>query len=881
MKLEAVMKRIFLFAVLLATGFLPASAQNFLPTEYDPSIPTLESIIGHSNGAEITSPDEALTYLEAIRDAAPNRMRIVQYAESWEGRKLVYAVIASQDNLERIEEIQADLAKIGNGEIQSAEQSEIVARTPAVVWLAYSVHGDEISGTDAALALAHHLVAAQNDPIVANVLENTIVIIDPMQNPDGRNRFVNSFEASRGLEAVGDRYAAEHDQPWPGGRPNHYLFDLNRDWFAVTQPETRGKIAAILDWHPVVVADVHEMGGDETYFFPPSARPFNPGIVDPQKEKQDLIGQNHARWFDREGLEYFTREIFDAFYPGYGDMWPTLNGAIAMTYEQASARGLKWTRSDGSLLTYEDGVRAHFIASLSTVEVVARNKAQFLGDYAAYRASAIEEGRNASDRYFVFDLSKRRSQVEQMGQQLAFQGIRVDRLPGQATACGETLADGALVVDRAQPSGRLAYTLLAEQTDLPEDFVEEQENRRDRGLDAELYDVTAWSVPLMSGVDIMTCERLDMSSANRVVYGADAPAAASVGDSTFGYAVPWTDNGQGELVLRAISMGFVGKSADKPFQISGAEFPKGTVVFSRAANEGKDFSKLEQIAVERGARLSGLPSSWTTQGPNLGSSAFKLLSSPRVAVAWGDGVSSLDAGALRYVLERRYNIPITPIRTRTLSRADLSLYDVLLLPSGRYGVETLGSAVREFVDEGGVLIGFGSALRFVSDKDVALLSTQTEKSWVDPDDEKSVSDGDRAGTRLESEGAYLDAIASEGPPDVVPGVLLNTVADPGHWLSAGYEDAVALLVGSDIYTPLAENVGTNVFRFAARDNILASGYLWDENAQQLAFKPFVMAQPKGQGLTIGFTQSPVTRGYLNGLDLILLNAILLGPAHTR
>ena len=862
-----------------------AAAQPLLPVNYDPSIPTLQETIGHDSGAEITTPNEALTYFETLQAAAPDRMRITKYATSWEARDLVYGVIASSESMARIDEIKADMATLASGRATASEQDAIVARTPAVVWLAYSVHGNEISGTDAGLALAYHLLATEGDAVVDGILENTIVIIDPMQNPDGRNRFVTSFETARGLVPTGDRYAAEHDEPWPGGRPNHYLFDLNRDWFALTQPETRGKVAAVREWNPVALADVHEMSGDSTYFFPPAARPFNPQLTATQRAKQDLFGQNYARWFDREGIEYFTREVYDGFYPGYGDMWPALNGAIAMTFEQGSARGLKWDRATGGALTYRDGVRAHFLSSLSTAETVANNKTLFLNDYAAYRRDAIAEGQRADDRYFIFDLAVNRWQTELTGRKLAEQGIEVYRVTGQASLCGTDYSDGALVIDTAAPTRKLAKTLLAENTPLAEGFIAEQEARRANGQSAQLYDVTAWSVPLMSGLSSRSCARADLGSAESLSADEPMPTIPVSGNSDFAYAVPWTDAGQAKLVVEALKLGIKGKTTELGFTAGGRTFPRGTVVFSRAANPDADFTQLERAATRLGVELVGLSSSWTQVGPNLGSANFKPIKMPRIAMAWGEGVRSLDAGAMRYVLEQKFGVPVTPIRLRTLPRADLARYDVLILPEGRYSGGGLRSAVTGFANAGGVVIGSGSAVGYLADPSVGLLSTQKENAWTDPDAETGQSGGDEGVTDgsliLDDEAYAAVTAASENAPDYVPGVLLNAVADEGHWLSTGYNAAIGLYVGRDIYAPLKTDEGANVFRYASEDNVLASGYLWKENAAQLAFKPFIMQQNSGAGMAIGFTQSPVSRAYLDGLDLVLLNAILLGPAYTN
>ena len=865
-----------------------SEAQSFLTIEADPAIPTLEEVAGHVPGEEISTPVEAIDYMEALAEAAPDRMKLTEYAESWEGRPLVYGVISSAENMARLDKIKADIARLASAEdLSSGERDTLIDETPAVVWLSYGVHGNEISSTDAALTLAYHLLAAENDQTVDTILDKTIVVIDPMQNPDGRARFVNSFEAARGIEPLADRYTAEHDEPWPGGRFNHYLFDMNRDWFTLSQPETRGRVASMLEWHPVVVVDAHEMGGDETYFFAPSADPFNPNITELQKEKQVLIGRNHARWFDERGYDYFTREVFDAFYPGYGDMWPTLGGAIAMTYEQGSARGLAYERSTGDVLTYEQGVEQHFIATLSTAEVVANNKDLFLSDFATYRREAVADARGASDRYFVFDLSDRRWQAETLGRKLAAQDIVVQRLAPGAQVCGVRYEDGALVIDRAQPAGKRITTLLSEETSLPEDFVEEQESRRDRGLNHELYDVTAWSMPLMEGVTSRTCGQVNLSDASRV--SADDPVRAiTASGAAYGYVVPWSDAGQARLVLAALEAGLSGKATVEEFTVQGREYPRGSVVFPLSANDGDMATTLNTLATDIGAEYVALQSSWVEEGPNYGSDKFVALSFPKVAMAWGEGTSATDAGAARYVLERELGIPVAPIRVGTLSQADLGRYDVLILPDAGWGFEgEFGaggmSAVSAFVRNGGVLVGFEGAVGALTGED-GLLSARRETAYLE--EEKKPKNGEDTGpadgTVIADEDAYETMTADpEASPDGVPGVLANVVADTDHWLSSGYEEAVALYQGSTIYGPLNEADGTNVFHYAAADDLVASGYLWEENRAQLAYKPYLMAQEQGAGTVIAFTQSPVTRAYLDGLNLLLVNAVLFGPAHTR
>ena len=358
------------------------AAQGLAPnTTYDPAIPTLESVIGHRPGDAITTPDEVGRYLEALAKAAPDRTRLVKYATSWEGRPLHYLIVGSKERIARLDEVKRGMQVLASG---APEADRLIAELPVVVWLLHGVHGNEISSSDAALAEAYHLLAARGNADADLTLRDALVIIDPMQNPDGRQRFVTQNLLGRALEPDPNPQSAEHDEPWPGGRVNHYLFDMNRDYFALSQRETQGRARVMLEWYPQVVVDLHEMGGNSSYYFAPPADPINPLMTESQRKSLDLFGRANAAEFDKRGFAYFVREVYDAFYPGYGDSWPAFHGAIAMTYEQASARGLAFAREDGSTLTYKDGVTHHFTAAITTALTAARNREQLLRDYLEY-----------------------------------------------------------------------------------------------------------------------------------------------------------------------------------------------------------------------------------------------------------------------------------------------------------------------------------------------------------------------------------------------------------------------------------------------------------------------------------------------------------------
>ncbi|RGP40442.1 hypothetical protein BPTFM16_00727 [Altererythrobacter insulae] len=852
----------------------PAQAQSYLDGNFDDAIPTLTETVGHEPGTRITSPTESLRYLEALVDAAPDRARLVQYATSWEGRPLHYLVLTAPENMARIDAVKADLASVSAGRASNGEALP-------VTWLAYGVHGNEVTSTDAALMMAYHLLASEGDARVDQIMRESVVIIDPSQNPDGRARFVHNFRAALGVTPFADRQAAEHDEPWPNGRVNHYLFDLNRDWFTLSQPETRGKVAAIREWSPVVVKDIHEMSGDDSYFFSPAADPVNPNLTPEQIRLYELIGRNNAAWFDRIGEPYFTREVYDLFYPGYGDTWNAHQGAIGSTYEQGSPRGLLFERRDGTILTYANGVRNHFVASLSTAEAVANNADRFLSDYANYRASNAQgaAGRGA----YVIDLSERRWNAESLGRRLAAQGITVLRRDGAASVCGKSYPNGYLSVPRAQPAARLVRSLLDANTPLPREFVVEQERRRSEDLPHELYDVTAWSVGMMAGTDVQLCG----SAVGGEPLSHTTPIApVAEGSGNFGVAVPWTDSGQARLVASALREGIIGRVTDEAFTMGSRTFPRGTVVFSNTANGADKMARFATLAREVGAHTVALESSWVEDGPNFGSDAFVRLEMPKVVMAWDDGVDANSAGALRFVLEQRLGVPVMPIRTARLARADLSEYDVVLLPNGS-PASILGSRgannLREFAQEGGVVVAIADSLGLLTSGDNPMLNVKLEAALgLEPGEDDDEGDLAEA-LEITSESEYRSAIQDDNAlPDRMPGALMNTVADRDHFLSAGY-DGGAIVNADDtrIYTPLDRADGINVLRFAAADNLVASGYVWDENRRQMAFKPYLMAQRNGEGLAIGFAHDPSTRAYLDGLDLLIANAVLIAPARVR
>ena len=862
--------------------------------QYDPTIPTVEAVLGYAPGERITWHRDVIRYFEALAVAAPDRIMITEYARSWENRELILAVVSAPGNIANLDAIKSNMQRLADPRITEGDvAAQIIESQAAVTWLSYGVHGNEISSTDAAMLTAYHLLASQDDARVVDIMANTVVVIDPMQNPDGRDRFIHNFEIAEGLVPDSDRLAAEHNEPWPGGRTNHYLFDMNRDWFIQTQPETQGRTAAMLQWYPVAYVDAHEMGSDGTYFFAPEAIPYNPHLAEDQRASLQLFGRNNARYFDMYGFDYFTREVYDAFYPGYGASWPSYFGSIAMTYEQASARGLVVRQYDGNELHYRYTVRNHFVTSLSTAETVANNREKFLTDFYNFRVSAIEEGEGEDIRAYILPTQNDQAAANKLAGLLSRQDVEVSRAQAEFSACGESYEAGSIVIRTDQPAKRFIRTLLDVEVAMEAEFLAEQERRRARNLPDEIYDVTAWSLPLMMNVETHTCNRVPSGEFELIGTELVQPGSISGGQASVAYLVPWGSAPAVRFLAGALRAGLSVKSNDKAFTNIEAEYPAGTLILDVTDNPPDIHIIVESIAEQTGAHVVSVNDSWVTDGPSFGSANVVRFNIPKIAIAWDRPTVSYSAGNTRFVIERQFDFPVTPIRVNQLRTADLSRYQVLILPltSGAGYKAALGESgidnLKGWVERGGVLISLGNATRFLADPDVDLIAIRREKAVVEvEEDEKDDEDSEEATV----DGQYLieleeyeeQIVPLDDDPDAVAGVLVRADVDQEHWLTAGVAPVVNVLVrGTDVYTPIRLNDGFNVARFQGPDDLLASGYIWEENRRQLAYKPFLVSQSQGVGQVIAFTQDPTVRAYMDGLNVMLMNAIFRGAAHAR
>lgn len=857
----------------------------------DDSIPTLSDVVGHTWAEDVSSHAEIERYLQALAAAAPNRTRLNSYTKSYEGRSLYTLLISSPENLERLDEIRTNNLKLADPRETAAEQAKQIAlEAPAIVWLAYGVHGNETSSCDAALVTAYHLLADRTDK-TRDALQKLVVVLDPMQNPDGRERFINVYRETRGAFPQSEPLATEHTERWPGGRFNHYLFDMNRDWFLQSQVEARGRVAAYLSWHPQIYVDAHEMGRDAHYYFDPPMDPINDFILPRQREWFHRLGKHQAALFDQHGFSYTTREMFDAFYPGYGSTWPTMHGAIGVLWEQAGVRGQLIDRSDETQLHYHDAVRHHYISGLATIETAVAERQQLLEDFYQARADGVRLGRDGPVRdYFLLE-GRTPFRTAQLAQLLLRNGIELRRVQSPAKLETTSMNDGirqerpipagSYHIALTQPASRLVRILLDRHTDMGEDFVKRQLDRLERRLPDEIYDITAWSLPLAFGVTTLA------TGATAEVDSVPVESISGTGEVVGGraqvaYLVTPEDDSAALALIDWLRAGLRVHVADQPLKLNGTDFAKGTLIVKVPENTDAVHDAVAAAAEKYSLKIYATDSGLVEHGAHLGGPDVHWVKPPRIAMVV-DRPASYTAGHTWYLFDQVWHYPVTRVAFRSLGSLDLSKYNVLVLPDGNYsefegGGDAALSRLKDWIRSGGTLVTVKGAAAWAASDKVKLLATKREKKAPKAGDSKTGAEAAES-TAAGSTPPGSDSQSFESP-DPVPGAFVRATVYDDHWITFGLNRTTDVLLNSDlILSPVKPADGRNLVNFASADKLVRSGFCWPETIKQLANKPYVIYQPLGAGHLIAFADDPNFRAMCPEMQRLFLNAVLLGPGH--
>lgn len=831
---------------------------------YDSAIPAPEAVLGYRLGERLSRHADVMRLLETLAEASP-RARLERIGRSVEGRELAQLVVSSPRNLERLAAVRAAFAVLADPTQPMPQVDDL----PVAVWIIANVHGGEHSSGEAAMALAQHLCAAR-DEATAALLESVVVTIEPLQNPDGRDRSVNAYYALHGLRPNPDPNSAEHSPPWPGGRGSHYAFDLNRDWCLLTHPETRARVAAFLAQRPQVVADLHEMGSAYNYYFPPPALPIEANVPPSLRAWWEVFGRANAAAFDARGWDYFVKETFDSFYPGYGEAWPLYHGAVGMTYEQASPQTLAIRRPDGSILTLREAIAQHFVAALTTCSTAAAHRRQLLEHYRRFHEEAVALPADAP-RAFALDAGERAADARDVAELLAAQGVTVHvageafsaeaMLLGEATPEQRNFAAGSVVIPLAQPAGRLVRALFEPQPEMPEGFVQEERERVRGRARPNVYDITSWSLP----------DRHGLAAYALADAPAPAPPAPTPPSSTAGmaYLAPCNTRAGYRLACRLIGAeGWRVRVAAQPLVIGGRRYDRGTLVIRLRDHDSGMPARLAALAAEVGAELVGVDTAWSEDGVSLGSIFVEPVESPKVALVTRPPVSAQAAGWVTYLLEQVYELPYTPLEAGSLSAKVLRDYNVLLLPdSTGYGRVFGEGLLRGWLSAGGTLVALGGAAgEFVVDSSDKLTTVTRLKDLRRVGQEPGPAD-DRP-------------VPVEHRPSRLPGVTALVDLDPYSYLTYGCPRRLRVPLATDrIFTPSVE--GYNIARFPTDGPVLAAGFALGPMREALAGQVYLWQERIGDGQVVCFADAPTFRASWPMLDRLWLNAVLFGPSRRR
>lgn len=841
-------------ACVLALAAAPARAQDFPlddppvlagVTGYDLSVPRPDEVLGRKIGTAHSRPEEIVRYFDAVA-AASERVRVARHGRTHEGRELLHAVIARPDRLARIDEVRTRNLRLGLAPAETGD--EALAAMPAVVFLAYSVHGNEASGSEAAMLALYHLAAGRG-PAVEAALENLVIVLDPMLNPDGRDRFVDWVNGNRGAAPVPDPQDREHREPWPGGRTNHYGFDLNRDWLAATQPESRGRLALYHAWRPQVLADFHEMGSGSTFFFQPGVpERVNPATPERARELTERIAAYHAAAFDRLGQPYFSGESFDDYFYGKGSTYPDLNGAVGILFEQASSRALAVETERGTL-RYARTIRNQFTASLSTLEAAVALRRDLLAhqrDF--YREAAAGQGA------WLIDGRASPERGAELVALLERHGIRVHELAGPVEAEGRRFSPGAAwVAPVGQPQGRLLDAVMERTREVP---------------DSIFYDVSAWTLPLAHDIDAVRVGNLARARLGEATSARSREEAAPATErGGVGWLLPWGERSAARALARWLEAGLEARVVADSFRArterGDLAFPAGTIFLSGPSRPGPavaiDVSAVldSVVAVDGAAPVAAL-SAATPSGPDLGGPSALVLARPRVALLVGAGIPVGRSGEVWHLLSLETGIPVSRIEAERIDDADLERYDVLIVPGGSPGASAT-AALAERVRAGARLLVLGSAV-----------SWAVREGWLELEERPFDLDS-LATSRSWSDLSRFRAAQS------VPGTILELRLDPTHPMAWGIGPRLPVMVSNGPFFGPSPSPGVTIGRFS--DPPVLSGWLSRARAEQAAGAAAVTVARLGRGRVVGIHADPAFRAAWPGTARLVWNAVLLAAAY--
>ncbi|MFT5737105.1 MAG: hypothetical protein ACI9SG_001453 [Maribacter sp.] len=829
------LRKLLLLVVLFGSTL---SAQDYFYQKFKPfneNIPSPEAFLGYGIGEHHTRHDLIVAYFEKLAEVS-DRASIQYYGKTHEGRKLVMLTITAPENGNNLEQLQEAHLAFTDPSKSVSNYDEV----PIFINLAYNVHGNEPSSSEAALLSAYTFAASEN-PEILSYLKNSVIFIDPAINPDGRDRHSQWANTYQGTPEVADPQDAEHNEYWPGGRTNHYWFDLNRDWLLGINPESRGKLNWYHQWYPNVVTDFHEMGTQSTYFFEPMKANASWDPIMPKENYEDLntlFGNEFAKALDSIGSLYFTKEVFDGTYPGYGSSYPDLQGGLGLLFEQASSRGHRQTTAFGEI-TFAFTIRNQYTSSITTVKTAVNNKAYMRKYQQQFFKSGLTNATKSKIKGYTFGDVHDQNRTKAFIDKLLLHKIEVYRSGDKYT------------VPTNQPQYRMVQTMF---------------ETYDKYRDSVYYDASAWSLGNFYNMKYKSVNTLQLG--DKITSVENLAKQPPVEKSNYAYVMDWDDYNAPAALHYLQQKGIVASSAAKPFTAKTRKevknFNYGAVLISvslqkqdaasvhKSIREAQDKFDVPIFAIDTGLNLKGI---------DLGSSNIRAIKKTKAAMLIGDGVRSYEAGEVWHLLDTRVGMPITKIPMRNFNRVNLDKYTSLVMVSGRYDLsEKQIAKIKDWTRKGNTLITIGTASKWVIDKKIV--------------DEK-LTKTEKDSTKITERKPYVAARENIGK-ESVGGIILKVDLDITHPLAYGYRDAtIPVYKNNTVWLAPSKNSYATVARYT--QNPLIDGFITKKNMEEnIKTSASLLVSKVGSGRVVLFADNPNFRGSWYGTNRLFLNALFLG-----
>ena len=837
--------RITITTLLLIFSFLGIAQHSidldyYLPQNitYDDNIPKPADIIGHEVGEWHVTHDKLMFYMQTLAEKS-NRISIENRGSTFEGRPILLLTITSPKNHNNLEQIRAEHIALTENQNTSAS----IENMPIIVYQGFSIHGNEPSGANAGLAYAYYLAAAQG-PEIDELLDNLVILMDPSYNPDGLQRFAYWANTNKSINLNSDNNEREYHEVWPGGRTNHYWFDMNRDWLPVQLPESRARIETFHKWLPNILTDHHEMVTNSTFFFQPGeptrVHPLTPAM---NQELTAQIGSYHAKALDKIGSLYFSEERYDDYYYGKGSTFPDVNGGIGILFEQASSRGHLQDTENGTL-TFPFTIRNQFTTALSTIEAAQNMRVKILSYQQEFYRNMRNEASKSRTKAIVFGDSKDAAKTWHLAEILSRQKINFHELATDVTIDSKSFKkDHSYVVPMNQKNHRLIKSMFEKRTTF---------------TDSLFYDISAWTFPLAFNVDYAELESLSIAGPQMIDF---KPLTGNVSQqSSYAYLFEWHEYYTPRALNQILSKGLRAKVAKSPFSLENNTYDYGTIMIpvqNQVLNSNDLYIFLKEVAEDSKIIITGV-NTGLSQGIDLGSNDFDPVKKQKVAIVVGSGIRSYDAGEIWHLFDTRYNMKITKIDKEYLNSVDLSSYTDIIIPrsSGKNSNDkTMAKKLNDWVKAGGTLIGYGNMANWFDKHQ--LMNLEFRKDTLEARD---ISFGQKS-----------DFIGAQ----VTGGAIFEAKQDRSHPINFGYKnDKVSLFRNTNVYIEPDKDSYNNPIQYTNQP--LQSGYISEENLEMIKGSVPFKVQRLGKGRVVLFTDNTNFRAFWYGTNKFLMNAIFFG-----